>query len=487
MNEGTKSAPSLRSRILSATLWTLILRVLARVLGIVTTLFVARTVPQSQLGIYAILLIADGAVQALTAFGFDSAVIQMREEPTAAHINTSWTSNLIRGSLIFVIEIAIAPYWCDFFNVPEAVGAMRTLALAPLILGLQSPSTVVLTRAMRFDRTFFTYASETLSSSVATIIACWIRPDITGVLIGYLTGFTVRVIVTYLVHPIRPRFGIDLGKAREMFHYSKWLFAFSISDFALETTDNAITGRVFGKVPLARYRMAYQMAMEGPVFLQWVVTRVAFPTFASVQVKPDSLRENFRALLALVATTMIPASLAIAAFSEPIVVLLLGPSWAPAAVPLRILSIAALVRSIIDVAPPILRGLGRTRADFILKVAQVCAMCALLYPAAKALGIEGVAWAVVIGAIAVLPLWVLILARAARISTEDFLMPIAAPIAAGLAAAAVFAALPAISPSWPGLIAEGLAVAAAYLGASAILYRLLPRSGASAVIHGTGA
>jgi lipopolysaccharide exporter len=477
---------TLRGKVFSATRWTIILRMVTRVSGIATTLVVARVVPQSELGAVGALLILDGGIQALTSVGFGAAVVQMPKDP-APYLDTCWTADCLRGLAIFAVEQAIAPYWCAFFHVPDATPAMRVLAFAPLIMGFHSVSTPVLMRTFQFGRLFFTYASESLTYSLVAISLALTLRNRWALVIGIVASYLVRVIVSYQVSPERAWFRFDRAKAREMFSYTRWIYGFSVADFFLETADNAVTGRLLGAQRLAQYRMSYQLATEGPMTLQYVITRVALPAFASIQMKPESIRLNFRALLALVGTTIIPGAIGIVFLAEPILGLVLGPTWLPGAPTFRILGVAALFRSLIDTAPPVLRALNHTRRDFFLKVTQVVAMCALLYPAARMGGSEGVAGALLIASAATLPLWIHFLRRSAALTSADFTRPLATPLLAGAATTVGMALLPRAEVTWPSFIAHGVALLAMYGAASYALHRVLPDSGVGAVRAGAGA
>src|SRR5689334_16085422 len=109
-------ARSLRTRIASAAGWMVILRVAVRLLGIITTMVVARRLSQSELGTYGILLILDTGLQAVTSVGFDVAIVQMPRDPTP-YLSTAWTATIIRGCTLYLLEFLVAPYWCDFFGV----------------------------------------------------------------------------------------------------------------------------------------------------------------------------------------------------------------------------------------------------------------------------------------------------------------------------------------------------------------------------------
>jgi O-antigen/teichoic acid export membrane protein len=481
----TDNPSSFRSRLFSAAFWTLLLRIVTRVLGFAATLVVARLLPQADIGALAAILIFDVGLQSMTQVGFAAALVQMPGDP-GPYIDTAWTAGVIRAIGVYAIEFIVAPYWCAFFHVPEATTAMRVLGLAQLVMGFHSMATPLLMRELRFDRLIIIYFAETFTFAVITIVLAFQLRTLWAQVIGYVSGFVVRVIVSYWITPVRARLRFDRQKAAEMFQYTKWLTAYLSADFALETADNAVVGRVLGKEPLAQYRMAYQLAAEGPTTLKSVIERVAFPMFSRLQQDRTRVHAHFRATLGLTAATMVPISAALLVLAPTFVPLLLGQRWQPAALPLQILVVATLLRSIIDTGPPLLQGLGYTRADFKLKVIQAGAMCLLLYPAAKYWGTAGIAYAVIAGAVIALPFWVLILREAAGLTFRDFTVPLASPLVAGAVGLATLLLLPKAPTTWPSLFLHGGIFLVAYGSVSTVLYRLIPTSGLAATVAETG-
>lgn len=469
-------ARPLWGRILSGVRWTLLLRLVARSIGLVTTLVVARLVPVAELGAYGAILIGDAALQAITQMGFTTAVVQMKKDPTP-YLDTAWTSQILRAALVFAVEYAVAPFWCDFFHVPEATTPMRVLALGHVVLGFHSMSTAVLMRELKFDRLFYTYAAESVTHALVTIPAALVLRNIWAPIAGLLAGYTVRTLVSYAVSPVRAGLRFDRAKAREMFAFTKWIGGYAIADFVLETTDNAVTGRVLGKVQLAHYRMAYQLATEGPLSVQWVIARVALPAFSALQDDPAGVRAHLRAMLAVVATTMAPLAAALVLLGGDLIAILLGDVWRPVTAPLRILAIGALLRAIIDTAPPVLRSLGKTRIDFGLRLLQVTVLCALLYPAGRAYGVEGIAGAVVVAAAVTIPFWAWVLHTRVGVAGRDFIRALVVPGVATAAAATATWAVPATPSVWASLLLRGALLLAIYAGVTLAFRRVAPSWG----------
>lgn len=462
-----------------AIFWTSILRVMTRGAAVVTTVILARLIPPEQYGVFATVLIAHQAFGAVTDLSVEFALVQMPEDPRP-YINTAWTVSVVRGAILFALIFVVAPPFCDLFQVPEAVPLLRVLGLVQLVMGFHNVGVVLLRRDLLFDRVFVLHLSEVLTYSVVVIAVAAVLHDAWALVAGVVASFAVRVVTSYVVAPARSWFGFEYAKFKRMFAFSKWTNAYVFVDFLLETVDNAVVARLVGATSLAFYRMGYQLATEGTGAVQWVVNAVAFPAFARIQFDREHVRRSFRALLGVVSAAVVPLAVALVLIGQVGVPLILGDRWAPAAEPLRVLAIAALVRSVLETARPLLLGLGHSRGDFGLKLVQVALLAALVIPAGLSFGLMGVAWAVLAAALASLPAWLAVLVRIARLTPADVLLPIVAPAISGAGATVILLVLPAAAITWPDLLARSIALVVSYGAITLLLARLLPGSGLAA-------
>jgi lipopolysaccharide exporter len=459
-----------------AVLWTSLLRAVTRGSAVVTTIVLARLISPEQYGIFATILIANQALAAATDVSVDFALVQMRDDPRP-YLSTAWTVGVVRGALLFVVIFAGAPAFCDLFHVPDAVPLLRALALVQVIIGFHNIGVITLRRDLVFDRIFALQVTEVITYSVVVIAVAAVTHDAWALVVAVVASFAARVVASYVVTPIRGGFGFDYGQFVRMFTFSKWTNAYVFIDFVLETADNTVVARVVGATSLAFYRMGYQLATEGTSAVQWVVNAVAFPAFARIQLDREHVRRSYRALLGAVTAVVVPLAIGLAMLGGIGVPLILGERWAPAAAPLAVLAIAALIRALLESARPLLLGLGHSRGDFGLKLVQVTLLVLLVVPAGLAFGVQGVAWAVLAAAAGSLPAWLIVLLRTARLSIGDVVQPIIAPFVAGAGGALVLALLPAPEVAWTDLATRGAALAIAYGGITFLLLRLLPGSG----------
>ncbi|GAI47416.1 unnamed protein product, partial [marine sediment metagenome] len=92
----------------------------------------------------------------------------------------------------------------------------------------------------------------------------------------------VRCIVSYAIHPYRPHFNFQLGQAKELFTFGKWLLASSVVVFLATQGDDAFLGKVLGVTMLGFYQMAFRFG-NLPSSEIGLISRVAFPTYSKLQ------------------------------------------------------------------------------------------------------------------------------------------------------------------------------------------------------------
>ena len=81
--------------------WMILLRFAERAIGVVSTLILARVLVPADFGLVAMAMSVYAAVEIMTMFSFDIALIQNRGAGKE-HFDTAWTFNIIFGAGIMI-------------------------------------------------------------------------------------------------------------------------------------------------------------------------------------------------------------------------------------------------------------------------------------------------------------------------------------------------------------------------------------------------
>jgi O-antigen/teichoic acid export membrane protein len=301
--------------------------------------------------------------------------------------------------------------------------------------------------------------------------------------LAFLTGNLVRLVVSYLIHPYRPRIRPDVGKARDLFGFGKWVLGSGIIMFLLTQGDAALVGKVIGATMLGMYQMAYRISNVPATEISHVIAQVTFPAYAKLQDNLAKLREGYLRVLQVTAFAAIPVAGLITVLAHTITVVFLGEKWLPAAGAMQILAVWGALRAVGSTAGPVFAGVGKPKILTKYQSIQLVILASLIYPMTRSWGIPGTAWSVVLAGLVANTLALTGVVGITRCGARALLRYIVFPaVATGVAMVSVVAwrslgLIPAAS--MPGFLISCLIFGAFYLAfihlvGSALDYRVTP-------------
>ena len=160
--------------------------------------------------------------------------------------------------------------------------------------------------------------------------------------------------------------------------------------FGVTNVDDLFVGRMLGDAALGYYGMAYSISNTPATNITRLVTRVTFPAFSQMQTDVARMRKAYFEVMHRVAMVAMPIAIVTIVFARDFVTVLLTDKWAPAIVPMQILAIYGLIRSIAANMGIIFQSGGKPQWLSSIALWRLITMTALLYPAIRWGGLIGV-------------------------------------------------------------------------------------------------
>src|SRR5690606_39033477 len=110
--------PNVRTAAAKGTAWMFGARQAIRFLGLISMLVMARLLMPEDFGLIAQSMMAVGLIEALSAFGFELALIQ-NHEAKRSHYDTVWTLNIIKAGVVAALLGLTAGTIAVFFEEPR--------------------------------------------------------------------------------------------------------------------------------------------------------------------------------------------------------------------------------------------------------------------------------------------------------------------------------------------------------------------------------
>jgi O-antigen/teichoic acid export membrane protein len=433
-------------------------------------------------GLFGMAVLAQLALDTLTKTGFEQALIQKKEEITP-YLEVAWTVRFIRGLLVGIVFFGSAPWFSAFFGEPAATPLMRTLSLTFVFNGLTNIGVVYFQKKLEFHKEFAFRFSGILVDMVVAITAAYFLRNAMAFILGLVAGDLTRLVVSYLIHPFRPRFRLDWIKTRELLDYGMWVFFFGITVFVGYNGAGVIIGKIIGATALGYFQTAQRIPNIVVRQLGETIGGVAFPAYAELQSSVDSLRAAYQRIAGFTATLLIPAAVGIMCIGQDFIQIFLGPKWVPMIPALLILSMASLVGSILWTGRPVFMGGGRPQVAFHMQLMIAGTVFLCIYPLSSRWGIIGASVAMVLSNASALVVWYVNMRRLVGVTWREIALLFTPPLIASIFMAGVLYGLRVLTlPMLPGprvwdilwFLCMVLFGGAAYFALILIFQRLLP-------------
>ena len=390
---------SLGQRMASGATWMLGFKTFDKVLGIASTVILARLLAPADFGIVAMATAFIAGIELFGQFSFDIALIQ-KPDPQREHYDTAWTFNLLFGVIASTVLLAAAWPAEVFFSQPGLRKVIGWLALGTLLQGLENIGIVDFRRSLNFRREFlFLSIKRTASFCSGVILTVLLRNHwalVTNLVLTRLFG----LVLSYVMSSYRPR--PSLARARELLSFSTWLAFHNVVYFLRFRSQDFIIGRLIGPAQLGFFNLASEFANLSSTEIVAPVNRALLPAYARLQDDLEALRVKFLEVLGLVALVALPMGTGLAVCSAQIVELLLGSKWSASAPLLQILAISGVLIAIQSNVGVIYVATGNPRIVTLIGVTNVAVLLPLLILQSNLAGLEGAAWAMLEGSVVLL-------------------------------------------------------------------------------------
>jgi lipopolysaccharide exporter len=344
------------------------MRWIDRLLGVISTLVLARLLMPADFGIVAMASVVVGLVDVLLDLGVIAMLVHKRDCDDEDFHN-GWTVRLLECLLVAALIAATAPLAADFYHDERVAPVLRLMALNVLVSGFENIGVVSFQKDMRFMKDFQFFFLRRFIGFVATLgFALWLQ-TYWALPLGALVGRVGGVIVSYAMHPFRPR--LMLNRFRHIWSFSQWMLLRSSGEYLAARFDILLVGHRSNASVVGAYSLADEISVMPTSELVMPLGRVLFPAFVKVRDRPAELRYAYLLAMGVQAMVAIPAGVGLALIAEDAVALLLGERWMGAVPFVQVLALVYGLNAISHGAGYLLLSLGRVRAMALLVWAQI--------------------------------------------------------------------------------------------------------------------
>lgn len=323
--------------------WTAAQMVGSNLLGLVVFVVLGRLLTPRAFGLVAAATVVILFLRVLVDAGFSRLLVQ-RPELTDEHVDTAFWTAVILGVGFCILLAAAAPVVALIFDQPRLTNIVRALSVIFIFVSFDGTQSAMLERRMEFRSQAIRRLVAGLVSAVVAIVLAALGAGVWALVAQQLTLEGVTVLVLWSLAPWRPRARFSKACFRELTSFGLRYSGTSLLLYLSQNADNFLIGVVLGPVALGYYVIAYRAFVVATEVLVTTVNRVALTTFSRLQNDNAALNSAFTRATALTAYVTLPCFALMALLAHPLIQLVFGAKWTPAAPVLQALTVAGVVQ-----------------------------------------------------------------------------------------------------------------------------------------------
>ena len=380
---------NLRNSAINGVFWLVIQSIFTKLIYFFITIWLARILIPADFGIVAICILVINIFNMLVDFGISSAIVQSKEENKI--LSVGFWLTIIFGICAVIITWLVSPLIAYFFNESSLIAYVRVMSIDVLLTALEVVPIAVLNKKLRFSKKVLPEIVFVFVFGGTAVSLAYAQHGPWSIIFGTLCAHFVRTCLYWFV--TRPSIHLFLSKQliANVLKYGYHVVGVSFLLMILLNGDNVIVRKILDNTALGFYALAYSIANLPATHITHVMGTVTFPLYSELQDDLFMFNHAFQKVLSLITVVSIPSAIGIIALAPLLISTLYGETWVPMIIPLQILCLFGMVRSILSVCGNIFYALNK---HYILKrimFAQLVMMIVFIYPLTKFWGLIGTA------------------------------------------------------------------------------------------------
>jgi len=279
-------------------------------------------------------------------------------------INSAFWLNLFLIVLIGTIVVLLAPFWATYYNSITIKYLIYILAIGLVGKIFEIIPTAILKTRLDYKPIIIIQTITGTLSQMSQLALAIIGLGVYSLAIPYAIFQTI--IGVYLFIKVKPRIKLNLGTFywKEILTYIRYLVGSKLLTRISMDGDSLIMGKTLGITAVGVYNISGNLSNLFNQNLMPILEDVSLPVFSKYNTQQAVLRKQYVYITRLISLFLTPVYFILILFAPVIITSLYGTKWNDAVLPLQILCVFSLVRSISYPTTTLYNALGKPKIEF---------------------------------------------------------------------------------------------------------------------------
>lgn len=325
---------SLNTKVKTATKWSTITELAAKLVAPITTMILARVLTPEAYGVVATITMVISFAELFTDAGFQKYLIQHEfsdDKEKTECTNVAFITNLVLSLFLWLV---IGVFSSPIANIVGSPGMGNVITIACISIPLAAFSSIQQALYKRdFDfKTLFVVRMMSLAVPVlVTLPLAFIFKNFWALIIGRIVQDILNAVVLTVKSRWKPQFYYNWQQLKQMLSFSIWTIIESVSIWLTNYVDVFIVGTLLSQYYLGLYKTSMTTVSHILGLIISATSPILFSSLSRLQNDKVAFDNMFYRFQKTVALIVVPLGFGIFIFNRLITEILLGDQWLEAA------------------------------------------------------------------------------------------------------------------------------------------------------------
>jgi lipopolysaccharide exporter len=383
-----------KSGLLQSLSWVGASRLIVRLLGLCSTLVLARLLVPEDFGLVAVATGIIGLLETFTEFSFNQALIRFQESDDDDYA-TAWTLNCCRGVILALIVIAISYPVSLLLKDSRLFLLLASISVLPMIRGFETPRLIIFEKKIEFNVIFRIMVFTKTFGVITTISLAFLWGSYWVFVAGMVVAASARTLLSYYYAPGKLKF--TFVSTHKLFGFSGWLLGSQML-LALGNRMNPVILAAFvAPSVVGIFHIARELSSMTFMEVAGPLVRVMFPVLSNISDLSTEFVDIYKQSISGIFMVLSPICIGFALIANEAVPVMLGDQWGDVVVPLQYILVALAFSTLGLMARSAAMAKGYTRLIFFGNLISTPIKLSLFCLGAVMYGLIGAVIAVCIG------------------------------------------------------------------------------------------
>ena len=373
-------ANELNTKVKTATKWSAVTEVAAKLVTPITSMVLARLLTPDAFGVVTTLAMIISFAEIFTDAGFQKYLVQhdfIDDQDRDESTNVAFWSNFILSLVIWGMIAVFANPLSALVGNPGLGHVLIVACVSIPLAAFSSIQMALYKRDLDFKTLFKVRMVSTIVPLVVTVpLAFWLR-SYWALIIGTITVNLVNALLLTVFSRWKPRLFYSFSKFKEMFSFTMWSLVEAVAIWLTAYVDVFIVGTMLSQYYLGLYKTSSALVGQIMGLVTATTTPILFSALSRLQNNDKDFHELFFRFQKIVGLLIIPLGFGIFLFSDLVTEVVLGSQWHEASGFIGIWGLTSAVVIVLShYSSEVYRAKGKPRLSVLSQVLHI----AFLWP-----------------------------------------------------------------------------------------------------------